>query len=124
MPPADTQGAEDEYYLGLGKSVVMAAKSDVLAIKLLCNQSATEPCEVTWADVERAVPPMVTTGVRAFVGSRSASVDTTFGDTGEDASGYGFPPVQSYVINLSALAAGEPPIGDFSKHLNLSTIAE
>ena len=36
----------------------------------------------------------------------------------------GFPPVQSYVMNLSALAAGEPPIKDFKQYLNFSFIAD
>eukprot|EP00966_Prymnesium_polylepis_P317402 7333258-Prymnesium_polylepis.1 len=102
----------------------MSAKADVLAVKLLCNLSTSQPCEVTRMAVEAAVPPMVTTGVRNFVGSRSASVDTTFGDRGDDGSGYGFPAVQDYVMNLTAIAQGEPPILDFSRHLNVSMVAD
>ena len=90
-----TQGSDDEYYLNLSKSDVMRAAGDVLAVKLLSNYS-----HLTYDLVRSAVPPMVRTGVRTFVGSRAASVDTTLSDLGEDANGYGFPSISSYVINL------------------------
>ena len=32
--------------------------------------------------------------------------------------------MQSYVMNLSAVAAGEPPIHDFSKYINWSFVAD
>ena len=77
-----TQGSDDDYYLGLTKRAVMGDKADILAVTLLSNHS-----ELTHALVESAVPPMVSTGVRTFVGSRAASVDTTLSDLGEDANG-------------------------------------
>lgn len=48
--------------------------------------------------------------VRTFVGSRSAYVDTSFSDLGEDAAGYGMPSVSQYVIAQTAVAEGEPAI--------------
>jgi hypothetical protein len=62
--------------------------------------------------------------VRTFVGSRSASVDETFSDKAEDATANGFPPVQSYVMNLTARAMDEPPILDFDKHINWTASAD
>ena len=53
-------------------------------------------------------------GVRTFVGSRGSSVDATFSDKAEDKSSNGFPPVQSFVMNLTAVAAGEPPVHNFA----------
>ena len=114
-----TQGPDTNYYLGLPKEEVMHASQDVLALALLKNVSL-----LTYVAVRRAVPPMVHTGIRAFVGSRSASVDTTFSDMGEDGTGYGFPPTARYVINLTAIHAGEPPIEDFLKHVNTSYVAD
>ena len=67
---------------------------------------------------------MRTTGVRTFVGSRAASVDTSFSDLGEDANQYGFPSVAGYVMNLTAIAAGEPPLPtDVRKYINASFVA-
>jgi len=114
-----TQGSDDDYYLGLTKRAVMGDKADILAVTLLSNHS-----ELTHALVESAVPPMVSTGVRTFVGSRAASVDTTLSDLGEDANGYGFPSISAYVMNLTAIHAGEPPIADIRKHINASFVAD
>ena len=79
------QGNDSAFYLGLGKEVVLAAKTDLLGNTLLTKCQTRNPasqlCEPTWAGVERALPVMRTSGengVRTFVGSRSASVDATF----------------------------------------------
>eukprot|EP01051_Picozoa_sp_SAG22_P012977 SAG22_NODE_1403_length_4492_cov_13.784430_1_plen_263_part_10 len=113
-----TQGGDEDYYLNLTKAKVMSSKADILAVELLSKT------HLTYELVKQAVPPMVSTGVRTFVGSRAASVDTTFSDMGDDASGYGFPSVSTYVINKTAAAAGEPPILDMRKYLNVSHIAD
>lgn len=115
-----TQGAEDNYYLNLTKRAVMSAKADVLAVKLL----SANYTHLTYELVKSAVPPMVKTGVRTFVGSRAASVDTSLSDLGEDANGYGFPSVSSRVINLTNIAAGGLPIADIQKHINTSFVAD
>ena len=115
-----TQGGDEQYYLNFSKKQVMGAKADILAVALLGPNSP----HLTYELVKSAVPPMVSTGVRTFVGSRAASVDTTFSDMGEDANGYGFPSVSSYVVNLTAIAAGEPPIQDIRKHFNQSYVAD
>jgi hypothetical protein len=95
------QGDDEEYYLGLGKKVALAAKTDLLGQTILTqcekHNPGTNLCEPTWARVERAVPIMRNSGesgVRTFVGSRGASVDATFSDKAEDKSSNGFPPVQ------------------------------
>ena len=41
-------------------------------------------------------------------GSRSASVDATFSDHADDCTDNGFPRPQGYVMNLTAIARGEP----------------
>ena len=106
---------DEDYYLNLTKAAVVA---DILAVKLL-NSS------LTWQGVARAIPPIRHSGgVRAFVGSRGSSVDTTFSDQGEDAAGYGFPPVLSYVLNLSNIAEGGQPIQDGHQYVNYSAMAE
>ena len=59
-----TQGADEEYYLGLGKHTVLGAKWDMLGDSLLegCPAGEKSPttglCEPTWQRVERAVPVM------------------------------------------------------------------
>eukprot|EP00729_Bicosta_minor_P012126 gene12126-30363_t len=125
------QGADSDYYLGLGKKAVLAAKTDLLGNTILSKCQAPNPasklCEPTWGAVERALPVMRSSGengVRTFVGSRSSSVDATFSDKATDLTTTGFPPVQSYVMNLSAVAAGEPPIHDFSQYINWSFVAD
>ena len=115
-----TQGAEERYYLNLTKRAVMSAKADILAVKLL----SANYTHLTHALVKSAVPPMITTGVRTFVGSRAASVDTSLSDLGEDANGYGFPSVSSRVMNLSNIAMGGPPIADIRKHINTPFVAD
>ena len=93
------------------------------AVQLLNNYSF-----LSWELVASAIPPIRSTGpVRAFVGSRGSSVDTTFNDAGEDAAGYGFPPPLSYVFNLTNQAGG----GEYIKtgknaplYLNHSGMAE
>ena len=115
-----TQGADDEYYLSLSKSAVMASSQDLLGLDLLSANYSY----ITYEAVKRAVPPMVHTGIRTFVGSRSASVDTSLSDLGEDGTGYGFPSVSRYVINLTAIHAGEPMIQDIRQHINTSFVAD
>lgn len=115
-----TQGSVDDYYLNLTvKKVNADVKTDLLAVTLLSNYS-----EMTWRLVESAVPPMVSAGVRTWVGSRGPSVDTTFGDLGEPANNYGIPSVSTYVANLTAKAAGDPPILNFRSHFNATHIAD
>ena len=63
-------------------------------------------------------------GVRTFTGSRSASVDATFSDHADDCTDNGFPRPQGYVMNLTAIAAKEPPIHDFLQYVNFSGMAE
>ena len=129
-----SQGSDDEYYLGLGKQTVLAAKWDMLGDAIL-NQCETKTphtnlCEPTWRRVERAIPVMrysqgnkrasgnqfmcspysPESGVRTFTGSRSASVDATFSDHADDCTDNGFPRPQGYVMNLTAIANNEPPI--------------
>jgi hypothetical protein len=135
------QGDDEDYYLGLGKEAALKAKTDVLGQALLTGCAKPTPttqlCEPTWAAVERAVPVMRRSGgghqggacppgagVRTFVGSRGSSVDAALSDHMEDCSSNGFPPIQSYVMNLTAVAMNETPIHDFSKYLNFSFIAD
>ena len=139
---------DDHYYLGLGKAEVLAAKWDMLGDAILnqcsAKTSTTGLCEPTWERVERAVPVMrysqgnknangnnfmcspysPESGVRTFTGSRSASVDATFSDHADDCTDNGFPRPQGYVMNLTAIAAGEPPIHDFLQYVNFSAMAE
>lgn len=114
--------AKDEsYYLNLTKAAVKSAKTDILAVTLL----SANYTYLTWELVANAIPPIRHSGgVRAFVGSRGSSVDTTFSDTGEDAAGYGFPQAASYVFNLTNLADGGTPIGDARKYVNYTAMAE
>jgi len=65
-------------------------------------------------------------GVRTFTGSRSASVDATFSDHADDCTDNGFPRPQGYVMNLTAIANGEPPIppDGWFKYVNFSAMAE
>jgi hypothetical protein len=112
---------DDSYYLNMSKASVIGAPNDALAVRLLSKNYSF----LTWELVENAVPPIRHTGgVRAFVGSRGSSVDTTFGDTGEDAAGYGFPPALAYVFNLTNIAEGGKPILSRSSYLNDSLLAE
>ena len=134
-----SQGTDDEYYLGFGKQTVLGAKWDMLGDAVLnqcsAKTSTTGLCEPTWARVEKAVPVMrysqgnkkasgnqfmcspysPESGVRTFTGSRSASVDAAFSDHADDCTDNGFPRPQGYVMNLTAIADGEPPIPDFLK---------
>ena len=65
-------------------------------------------------------------GVRTFTGSRSASVDATFSDHADDCTDNGFPRPQGYVMNLTAIANGEPPIqiDGWKRYVNFSGMAE
>ena len=63
-------------------------------------------------------------GVRTFTGSRSASVDATFSDHADDCTDNGFPRPQGYVMNLTAIANGEPSVQDWFSYLNFSAMAE
>ena len=59
-------------------------------------------------------------GVRTFTGSRTASVDATFSDHADDCTDNGFPRPQGYVMNLTAIANGEPPVQDFLTYVNFT----
>ena len=88
--PYRTNWTDDsDYYLGLGKVAVASAATDILGTTLLQQTGGA----LSWVAVERAVPPMRVAsrgggcrtnckGVRTFVGSRSASVDTTMDNHG------------------------------------------
>ena len=141
---------DENYYLGLGKQAVLRAKWDMLGDAILhgCDEDSRTPttglCEPTWSRVERALPVMrysqgnkqasgnrfmcsaysPESGVRTFTGSRSASVDATFSDHADDCTDNGFPRPQGYVMNLTAIANGEPPIDDFLQYVNFSAMAE
>ena len=141
---------DEHYYLGLGKQAVLGAKWDMLGDAILhgCDDGSRTPtsgfCEPTWRRVERALPVMrysqgdkqasgnrfmcspysPESGVRTFTGSRSASVDATFSDHADDCTDNGFPRPQGYVMNLTAIANGEPPIADFMQYVNFSAMAE
>ena len=139
---------DNEYYLGLGKQTVLGAKWDMLGDAIIHSCTDKTPttglCEPSWSRVEKAMPVMrysrgnkqasgnqfmcspysPESGVRTFTGSRSASVDATFSDHADDCTDNGFPRPQGYVMNLTAIAAGEPPIHDFHKYVNFSGIAE
>ena len=148
-----SQGTDDEYYLGLGKQTVLSAKWDMLGDNILhgCESSGvgvktstTGLCEPTWGRIERAVPVMrysqgnkaasgnafmcspyaEESGVRTFTGSRGASVDAAFSDHADDCTDNGFPRPQGYVMNLTAIAQGEPPIVDFLKYVNFTGMAD
>ena len=95
-----------------------SSERDLLALKLL------NLTHLTYEAVRGAVPPLLHTGTRTFVGSRGAAVDTSLNDQGEDGTGYGFPSFAKYVMNLSALHAGEPAILDPQRHINASYIAD
>ena len=143
------QGLDSDYYLGLDKGAVLAAKWDVLGQRVLtdCSRRYGKFCEPTWAHVERALPIMrysrgnrqargggrvewmcspyaEESGVRTFVGSRSSSVDATFSDHADDCTDNGFPRPQTYVMNLTAIAHGEPAIKDFISYINFTTMAD
>ena len=112
---------DDDYYLGLGKDAVMHSKVDILAVKLLSKNYSF----LSWDLVASAIPPIRHTGgARTFVGSRGSSVDTAFSDSGEDASGYGFPPALAYVFNLTNIAEGGSAIQDANKYVNYSGMAD
>ena len=141
--------ADEAYYLGLGKQAVLDAKWDMLGDSILnsCGSAKTPTtglCEPTWSAVEKSLPVMrysrgnkqasgnrfmcspysPESGVRTFTGSRSASVDATFSDHADDCTDNGFPRPQGYVMNLTAIAHGEPPVHDFQKYVNFSGMAE
>ena len=144
------QGEDSEYYLGMDKKTVLAAKWDMLGQTVLneCGAHKYGPlCEPTWSRVERALPIMrysrgnrqargggpvewmcspyaEESGVRTFVGSRSSSVDATFSDHADDCTDNGFPRPQTYVMNLTAIAHGEPAIKDFIHYLNFTTMGD
>jgi len=127
---------------------VLSAKWDMLGDALLhrCDEPTrgTALCEPTWHAVERALPRLrysrgdrsasgnrfmcspyaPESGVRTFTGSRGASVDASFSDHADDCSDNGFPRPQGYVMNLSALANGEPAVVDFLRYVNFSAMAE
>ena len=142
---------DSEYYLGLGKETVLGAKWDMMGQHILNGCDASDRvgkhCEPTFAQVESALPVMrysrgnkeargggrqewmcspysEESGVRTFVGSRSASVDATFSDHADDCSDNGFPRPQTYVMNLTAIANGEPAIKDFINYVNFSAMAD
>ena len=142
-----TQGAEDDFYLGLGKaSVLSQAKSrDVLGATLLsCNHSTVPGVACfTWKNVERALPPIRRngpgghwpswegcSGVRSFVGSRDTSTDATFSDYGEDCSHNGFPSALGQllpgysVINYTAVNGGEGAIFNWTQYVNFTAVAD
>ena len=110
--PYESNWTDHKYYLGCPPKALDAAQTDLLGAKLLTQKA------LTWAMVERAVPPIRTSGtggachtnrpVRTFVGSRGASVDTTFGPFGGDANWEGWPSRESYAINMHNKAVGEP----------------
>ena len=104
---------DSAFYLGLTKEAVANATTDILGAKLLHGKA------LTWAAVERAVPPIRSSGqsgnwqsnckgVRTFVGSRSAAVDTTFDDHGGDCNWEGWPSWERYAINMHNRAIGAP----------------
>ena len=142
---------DSEYYLGLGKETVLGAKWDMMGQHILhsCDgeDKIGEFCEPTWKHVEEALPIMrysrgnraargggpqewmcspyaEESGVRTFVGSRSASVDATFSDHADDCTDNGFPRPQTYVMNLTAIAEGEPAIKDFINYVNFTAMAD
>jgi len=138
---------DESYYLGLGKAAALqaAATRDALGAALLsCNASSSAGTSCfSWADVERALPPIRKNGpggrwpnwegcdgVRTFVGSRGASGDATFSDYGEDCSHNGFPSplgqlLPGYsVINLTAVNTGEGPILNWTRYINFSAVAD
>jgi hypothetical protein len=144
---------DSEYYLGMNKTVVLKSKWDMMGQQILHGCSPSERlsgsdfCEPTWAQIERAVPVIrysrgnrdargggrqewmcspygTETGVRTFVGSRSSSVDAAFSDHADDCTDNGFPRPQTYVMNLTAIAEGEPAIKDFITYVNFSSMAE
>jgi hypothetical protein len=129
------KGPDTEYYLGLNKTIACYADTDMLgeAVRRAAKQVAGRS-DFSYSDVERVVPPIRTSGggsgyprcsgVRTFVGSRSSSIDATFTDHAEDCNANGWPPVQSYVMNLTAIANGEPSIPDFKKYINFTAMAE
>ena len=91
--PYGTNASDHEYYLGFGRQTVANATTDILGAKLL------EATEITWAAVERAVPPIRASGrggewgtnckgVRTFVGSRDAAYDATIDDLGHVIPGH------------------------------------
>ena len=91
--PYGTNASDTEYYLGLNRTRIANAASDLLGATLL------EEKAITWAAVERAVPPIRVSGpggewgtdckgVRTFVGSRSSSYDGTVDDWGHVIPGH------------------------------------
>lgn len=103
-------GTDDDYYLNVslkmsdgrvltGKAAVASASADILGAYLL--NTSTTPF-LTRELVARALPPLKGTGT--FVGSRSASVDTTLTPMGEDANSYGFPALCEFILNGSSAA--------------------
>ena len=91
--PYGTNATDGDYYLGLNQSAVANASRDLLGEKLL------EEKALTWAAVERAVPPIRVSGqggewgtdckgVRTFVGSRNAAYDGTIDDWGHVIPGH------------------------------------
>ena len=76
--PYGTNASDGEYYLGLDRRALANASTDLLGSALL------QAGPLTWAAVERAVPPIRVSGrggewgtnckgVRTFVGSRGAA---------------------------------------------------
>ena len=131
------QGSYEDYYLEQRMKAALANKTDSLGIALLETEctvkaSTSKLCEPTWAAVEKAVPVMRKSaphgrncgGLRTFVGSRGTSVDGGLSDHAEDCSDNDYPSVQSFVMNLTAIADGEAPILDFASYLNFSYVAD
>ena len=90
--PYGTNASDGEYYLGLNRSTLANATTDLLGAKLLSQ-------ELTWAEVARAAPPIRVSGkggewgtdcrgVRTFVGSRGAAYAATIDDWGHVIPGH------------------------------------
>ena len=106
---------DSDYYLGLTKAAVANATTDILGAKLLSDSKS-----ISWAAVERAVPPIrlpsgprgagcnTNRPVRTFVGSRTSRVDATTDNHGGDSNWQGWPSWESYAINMHNKATAEP----------------
>ena len=126
------QGPDSDYYLGgnitfpgkknttlTGKDAVVAATKapdtafDIMGATLL---NKTLFSHLTRELVASAAPPIA--GVGTFVGSRSSSVDTSFGNDGSDASDYGFPTLcYLQALNITGLEHAQCPETQFNMSL-------
>eukprot|EP01051_Picozoa_sp_SAG22_P006147 SAG22_NODE_392_length_11210_cov_3.879669_8_plen_1389_part_00 len=117
--PYLTNASDSTYYLGLTGAAVANATADLLGLKLLAQNKA-----LSWAAVERAVPPIRSTGrggewgtncqgVRTFVGSRGSAYDGTLTDSGQLIPGHDWDGCSSVMqpdaIIKYNLAVNEPP---------------